>query len=262
MNPVLLRAENLVFGYDRRQPVLRGISCELRAGEVTAVFGPNGCGKSTFLRCLNGALRPQSGSVRLGDTDLADLSYQAVARRIAVVPQDTPPDVPLTAFQMAMLGRHAHSVGGWGEESAADREIVRAAMAQTGVAELAARPFAQLSGGERQRVVIARALAQQGDVLLMDEPSTHLDIAHQLELYRLARRQAADGKAVLMVCHDLFLAPRYADSALLLAVGTVMASGKVTEVLSSANIQTVFGCKLPWEVEELVIDTLLWFSRR
>jgi iron complex transport system ATP-binding protein len=161
-----------------------------------------------------------------------------------VVPQDTPHDIPLTVTQMVMLGRYAH-LDEWAQESAGDHEAVHNAMAQAGVEKLRDRPFHQLSGGERQRVVIARALAQQGDVLLMDEPSTHLDIAHQLELYQLARRLAVDGKSVFMICHDLFLAPRFADSALLLAAGAVAAQGSIASVLAPSNIMDVFGCSLP-----------------
>lgn len=228
-----LRVENLSFAYRPGQPVLRGVNLEIAAGKVTGLFGPNGSGKSTLLRCLTGALRPQSGAVWCSDRRVDALAPREVAQRIAVVPQDTPRGVPLTAREMVALGRFA-----WGDEDAA---IIAASLARVEATELAARSFDELSGGERQRVVIARALAQATPVLLLDEPATHLDIAHQLELYRLVRALAAEGRTVLMVCHDLLLAPLFVDAAVLLRGGEVLAAGRPAKVLGSDNVNTTFG---------------------
>ena len=215
---MILRAENITFGYHPAEPVLRSVSLEVVPGRVTALFGPNGCGKSTLLRCMNGSLRPQSGRVMIGGDSVGDMTPREVARHVAVVPQDTPADVPFTAAEMVMLGRYARW-DAWGQESPEDHEVVRACLERMNVADLAVRPFSHLSGGERQRVVIARALAQQGRVLLLDEPALHLDIAHQLELYRLVRDLAAEGMAILMVCHDILLAPMFVDTVILMAGG-------------------------------------------
>jgi iron complex transport system ATP-binding protein len=238
-----LRAENITFGYDPREPVLRNVTLEVVPGRVTALFGPNGCGKSTLLRCLNGSLRPQSGSVMLGDRPVVFMTPREIACQIAVVPQDTPHDVPFTAAQMVMLGRYARW-DAWGQESPEDTEIVQACLRRMNVADLADRPFSHLSGGERQRVVIARALAQEGRGLLLDEPALHLDIAHQLELYRLVRTLAAEGLAVLIVCHDLLLAPLFLDTVVLLAHGRIIATGRATEVLAPDRIAAAFGTRV------------------
>ena len=237
-----LLAENVSFGYRAEQPVLRDVTLEVRPGIVTALFGPNGCGKSTLLRCLNGALRPQSGRVLLGPRPVGAMTAADIARQVAVVPQDTPDDVPFTVRQMVMLGRYAH----WdlsGQESAEDRAIVDACLACVNADDLADRFFSQLSGGERQRVVVARALAQQGSVLLLDEPASHLDIAHQLEFYRLVRQLSADGLAVLMVCHDILLAPMFVDVCVLMRTGSVLSSGKAADVLCPENLLSAYGCK-------------------
>ena len=148
------------------------------------------------MRCLNGALKPQSGQVFLDGQAVAAMDRRAIARLVAVVPQDTPVDVPLTVRQVVMLGRYAHW-STWDQESREDARIVAVCLERLGIADLADRSFSQLSGGERQRAVIARALAQQSSILLLDEPNTHLDLAHQLEVYRLARTLAAEGQAVL-----------------------------------------------------------------
>ena len=231
-----LRVENLSFAYRQGVPVLRELNLEIAAGKVTGLFGSNGSGKSTLLRCLTGALRPQTGTVWCGDRCVNTLTPREVARCIAVVPQDTPRGVPLTAREMVALGRFA-----WGDE---DKEIIAASMARVEAAELMTRPFDELSGGERQRVVIARALAQATPVLLLDEPATHLDMAHQLELYRLARTLASEGKTVLMVCHDLLLAPMLIDQAVLLANGRMAAAGRPIEALGEQAMDAVFGCRL------------------
>ncbi len=235
-----LRAENITFGYDPRDPVLRNVTLEVAPGRVTALFGPNGCGKSTLLRCMNGSLRPQLGRVMLGGSNVGNMTPREVARQVAVVPQDTPLDVPFTAAQMVMLGRYARW-DAWGQESPEDTEIVQSCLRRMNVADFANRPFSNLSGGERQRVVIARALAQEGRVLLLDEPALHLDIAHQLELYRLVRTLAAEGLAVLMVCHDLLVAPLYVDTAVLMAGGRTLAEGSAPSVLTADNIAAAFG---------------------
>jgi iron complex transport system ATP-binding protein len=235
-----LRAENITFGYDPAAPVLRNVTLEVVPGRVTAIFGPNGCGKSTLLRCMNGSLQPQLGRVMMGDRPVSAMLPREVARQIAVVPQDTPHDVPFTADQMVMLGRYARW-DAWGQESPEDTEIVQACLRRMNVADLADRPFPNLSGGERQRVVIARALAQEGRVLLLDEPALHLDIAHQLELYRLVRDLAAEGLAVLMVCHDILLAPLFVDTVVLITHDRLIGTGNAAEVLTPAGIGAAFG---------------------
>jgi len=237
-----LRAENVTFGYHADQPVLRGVSLEVRPGCVTALFGPNGCGKSTLLRCLNGSLRPHASTVLLDGRPLSGMTPREVACRVAVVPQDTPTDVPLSGAEMVMLGRYARW-GAWGQESEEDRDAVRRCMARLDAEPLAGRLFSHLSGGERQRIVLARALAQEGHVLLLDEPASHLDIAHQLELYRLVRALAAEGQAVLMICHDLLVAPMFVDAAVLMARGRAVATGKVGDVLAPDNLADAFGLR-------------------
>lgn len=243
---VRLRVEKLSFAYRPGATVLRELNLEIAPGKVTGLFGPNGSGKSTLLRCLTGALRPQSGAVWCDTQRVDTLTPREAARRIAVVPQDTPRGVPLTVWEMVALGRFA-----WGDE---DASIIAASLTRVGAMELARRTFDELSGGERQRVVIARALAQATPVLLLDEPATHLDVAHQLELYRLARALAREGKTVLMVCHDVLLAPLFVDEVVLLQGGQMVACGEPSTVFTRGHIQAAFGVEmdLNWPDEAAV----------
>lgn len=241
-----LTCENLSFAYQPGASVLRNLSLEVRPGGVTGVFGPNGCGKSTLLRLFNGALRPQAGRVWIDDAPLDGLSTREIARRIAVVPQQTPADIPLTVAEMVMLGRHPHRRP-LEPTSDNDRRLVDDALRRVDLAQLARRMFSRLSGGERQRTVIARALAQDTPILMMDEPTTHLDLKHQIDLYRMARDFAARGRTVVMVCHDLYIAPTYADHAILMRDGTVVAAGNTPDVLAPDNILAAFDCQLPWQ---------------
>ncbi len=238
-----LRAESLEFRYRAGTPVLQGVSIECAPGEVVGLFGANGSGKSTLLRCLNAALRPQTGAVFLEDVPVGRMAPCEVAVQIAVLPQDTPADVPFTVGQIVELGRYPHRRG-WGGAGGGDDELVARCLKRVGVEKLADRPFAQLSGGERQRVVTARALAQLGTYLLLDEPSTHLDITHQLDLYRLLRELASEGVGIIMVCHDLFVAPLFVDRAVLLHAGAVRAVGPPHTVLTPENLCLTYGSQL------------------
>lgn len=235
--------ENISFAYHRDQPVLHQITLKLKAGTVTGVFGPNGSGKSTLLRCVNGTLRPQSGLVTVQNNKIDSMSHREIARMISVVPQDSPSDIPFTAAEMVLLGRFAHK-GLWGHDQEEDQAIVREVLAQLDAFHLMNRPYNCLSGGERQRIILARALAQQSPVILFDEPDTHLDISHRLELYKLVRKLADGGKTIFMTCHDMFTAPMFVDSAVLLKNGSIHGVGLVNEVLTSANITEVFGTSI------------------
>jgi len=239
---MILRAEHITFAYDTAEGVLRDVSLKLQPGVVTGLFGPNGSGKSTLLRCLNGSLKPRSGHVFLDGEAIATMDRRAVARHVAVVPQDTPVDIPLTVRQVVMLGRYAHG-SAWDQESPEDVRIVSDCLERLGIADLASRLFSHLSGGERQRAVIARALAQQGSVLLLDEPNTHLDLAHQLEVYRLAKTLAAEGQSVLIICHDLLVSPLMVDTAEVMERGKIVAAGPVREVLNAGLLSQVFGTR-------------------
>jgi len=252
-----LRVENLNFAYRSGTPVLRDVSLEIAEGRVTGLFGSNGSGKSTLLRCLNGSLRPQLGRVWLGDRDAATLTPREMARLVAVVSQDTPVSLPFTALEVVLLGRYPHGEL-WQADSPEDVRFARECLERLDAADLSERLFDQLSGGERQRVIVARALAQQAPVMLWDEPASHLDIKHQLELFRLAHAQAAEGRVVVMVCHDLFLAPLFVDHAVLMRAGSAFAAGSTAEVLCPANLSRAFSVNmtLNWPADDSISVSL------
>jgi len=236
-----LRAQNISFAYPGGKPVIRNISLELEPGTVSGLFGPNGCGKTTLLRCLNGTLKPQHGEVMIDDTPLDSLSRRETALRIATLSQDIPAQLPFSVAEVVMLGRYPS----WQmlrHETSKDYKIVADCMEQMDIREFAERPFDTLSGGEKQRTLLARALAQQSPVLLLDEPAAHLDITRHLNFLKYLRKIAASGKSVLLVCHDLFAAPMFIDRGFLLKDGITASSGAMNEVLSEANLKNVFSC--------------------
>jgi iron complex transport system ATP-binding protein len=220
--------------------VLEGIDLQLGRGELVGLIGPNGSGKTTLLKVLSGLLRPRRGSVHLDHVDLRSLSRRQIAQRIAVVPQELTTPFAFTAWEMVMLGRTPH-VRPLAGASAHDGEVAKEKMALTRTLGLASRPFNELSGGEQQRVVMAMALAQEAEILLLDEPTVHLDISHQVEVLDLIRGlNRQQGLTVLAIIHDLNLASLYFDRLLLLKDGQFVARGEPGEVLSEERISRVF----------------------
>ncbi len=237
-----LVARELEFRY-RREPVLAGVSLELREGALVGIVGPNGAGKSTLLGCLHGALRPSAGTLALDGRALETLSRREVARAIAVVPQRCEIAFPVSVEHFVGLGRFAREplLGG---PSAADREAVRAALARMGLEALCGRAVDELSGGEFRRVLIAQALAQEPALLLLDEPVQQLDLRHQLEVMEFARSFAhRPDAAAAIVLHDLALAARYCDELVLLERGRVVASGAPGAVLTEERLRAVWGVR-------------------
>ena len=221
-------------------PVLRAVSFAARGGEVAGLIGPNGAGKSTLLRTLAGLLRPEAGSVRLADAPLAALNAGQRARRIAFMPQHDAAH-PFTALETVLMGRYAH-LGRFELEGREDRRIALEAMARTDTAQFQERQLDRLSGGERQRVILARALAQQAGVILLDEPSASLDLRHRLSMMETLRAEAAcRGVAVVIALHDVTLAGRYCDRLALLSGGVLAAEGAPAAVLTPANLRRAFG---------------------
>jgi iron complex transport system ATP-binding protein len=221
--------------------VIRGLSIEIAAGEVVALVGPNGSGKSTLLRALGRVLRPKGGAVYLDGRELAQWSTRDVARRLALLPQGPTLSNDMTAGELVWMGRSPHQ-GILGVPTAADREAVEWAIAETGIHELAGRAMSSLSGGERQRVWLAMALAQQPQVLLLDEPTTFLDLSHQLEVLDLiSYLNREHGLTVVMVLHDLNQAARYAGRVVALREGRVYADGPASEVVTPETLRDVFG---------------------
>ncbi len=235
----VVQAERVSFQAGYRL-LVEGVSLSLLPGRVVGLVGPNGAGKSTLLRLLNGLLPPAAGAVYLSGADLSGLPPERVARRVARVPQQLPGDLDFTVLEVVLMGRYALSTG-W-QETAADRNLALAALGRTGTAHLADRPYSHLSGGERQRVIMARALAQEPQVLLLDEPTASLDLRHQLETLAVVRELAVTGRvAALAAIHDLSLAARSCDELLLMDKGRAVATGPPEEVLTPAALRQVFG---------------------
>ncbi|MFJ4564709.1 ABC transporter ATP-binding protein [Streptomyces caelestis] len=222
--PVGIRVEGVHFGYPGR-PVLRGVDVTVEPGELTALIGLNGCGKSTLLRLAAGLLRPDEGRVLLGGNDLARLSRRATARRVALLHQSAPAVPGMTVRQLVRQGRYA-ARGPLGMLREGDDPVVRRALRDAGVEHWAERDVDALSGGERQRVRLAMALAQDTRVLLLDEPTTYLDLHHQLDVLRtVVRLREERGLTVVMVLHDLAHAARFAERIVALRDGRVVADG-------------------------------------
>lgn len=217
--------------------VVSGASATVESGEVVGLVGPNGSGKSTLLRTLYRAVAPSRGTVRLDGRDVRALTGRQAARTVAVMLQDAPADFDLSVAETVLLGRAPHHAR-FGRDTRDDLRIVEEAMARTEIAELSDRMVATLSGGQRQRAMLARALAQQTPVLVLDEPSNHLDISHQHELMSTAREL---GGTVIAALHDLNLATQYCDRVVVLAAGRVVAAGPPAEVFTRELIRTVFG---------------------
>ena len=218
---------------------LGGVSLTAPRGAVTAVVGPNGSGKSTLVRALIGRVRISGGGITLEQSDLRAVPRAEIARRIAVVTQREEPVFPLAVRDYVSLGRLPHR-GAWGRDTAEDREAVQRALTLAEIGELADRTIDQLSGGEWQRVRFARALAQGGEALVADEPTTFLDVAHEMTVFELLGRLAREGRAVLLVSHQLNLVARFADRLVLLDAGRVAADGSVADVMRAEVLERVY----------------------
>ena len=222
--------------------LLDGVDVRAERGQFLGLIGPNGAGKSTLLRALSGVLRYQEGAVALEGSDLQSMPARDVAAMLALVPQIAPYTQGFTAFELVVMGRYPH-LGRFQVEGEADDRIAREAMRRTETEQFAERTLDTLSGGERQRVFLARALAQQPRVLLLDEPTSNLDILHQLKILGLVRTLVDDGLTVIAAIHDLNLAARYCDRLVLLSEGRVVTEGTPEEVLAPETIEFTFGVR-------------------
>lgn len=236
----MIRAEDVVLRYrGAADPAVRGVSFEAAAGRVTALVGPNGSGKSTIVRALLGRVAPERGRLTLEGRDIATLARREVASRLAVVPQREDPVFPLAVRDFIALGRYPHG-GAFAGRSPADRDAIASAIARADVAPFLDRRTDELSGGEWQRVRIARALAQGGRAIVLDEPTTFLDIGHEMAVFELLDALARAGQAVLLVSHQLNLVARFADHLVLLHHGSIAAAGTPAAVMRGDILERVY----------------------
>jgi iron complex transport system ATP-binding protein len=237
----MLEAVEISVNYGEREAV-SGLSLRAVPGQITAIIGPNGAGKSTLMRALNGALPVSSGEIRLDGKPLGSYARRAVGKRIAVVAQEAELRFPVTVLEFVLGGRYAWSgMGAWGWETARDVTIAQEVLGETELEEFSARLMSELSGGERQRAVLARALATEAGILLLDEPTANLDLAHQATLLQLVRARCdRKGAAAVIVTHDINLAAEFADRVLLLLGGRTLAAGLPQEVLTPELLREVF----------------------
>jgi iron complex transport system ATP-binding protein len=240
--PAALQAAHASFAYDRSAArAVDDVSMTVQPGAILGLLGPNGSGKTTLLRLLAGTLSPLSGDIHVQGAALSTLSRREIARRIAVVPQDTHTAFDFSAIEIVLMGRYPH-LGAFELEGADDLAIAREALVATGTAGLESRPFNALSGGEKQRVVIAGALAQRADILLLDEPTASLDLAYQLEIASLlSALNRSRGVTMIVSTHDLNLAAAVCTELVLLKGGRVLANGPTEQVLDAAGVRSLYG---------------------
>jgi len=241
----MLEAHDITVKYGSRLAV-SGVSLTLKPHQVAAIIGPNGAGKSTMLRTLNGGLRPAAGEILLDSRPLNSYSRRAIAKRIAVVAQEADLRFPVSVFEFVLGGRYAWaSTAGWGWETLHDVEVARDVLRETQLEDLGNRLMNELSGGERQRAVLARALATEAGVLLLDEPTANLDLAHQAMILALVRKRCdSDGSSALVVTHDINLAAEFANYVLLMKDGRNVAFGRPDEVLTPDLLREVFAVRV------------------
>ena len=231
-----LDADGITWGPQKSMPIISGITLSVEAGARLAIIGPNGAGKSTLLRCLYRGLKPQRGLVRLDGTDLWSIGPREAAQRIAVVPQETPGDFPFSVRDVVLMGRIPHRKGmaRWSDR---DHDVTTKALARLELEPLALRQFASLSGGEKQRALIARALAQEPELIILDEPTNHLDIRHQLEILELLKGL---GPTIVTTLHDINLAADFATQIAVMDCGRLTGHGEPAEVLTAEHVSSAF----------------------
>ena len=235
----MLAVRDISVRFGQRK-VINGVSLELSPGEIVALLGPNGAGKTTLLRTLNGSVLVTAGTVALDGKALSDLSRREIARKIAVVAQENETKFPITVMEFVLAGRFARGAAfGW--ETTSDIRAAEGALERCDLSGFSDRMMNELSGGERQRVVLARALAAETEVLLLDEPTANLDLAHQALMFKLVRDRCRTSRAsAIVITHDLNLASEFAERALLLKDGQVFAQGATPQVLTRENLQSVY----------------------
>ncbi|MER7403004.1 ABC transporter ATP-binding protein [Streptomyces sp. NPDC000070] len=236
-----LAARGVTVGYGART-VIDDLDVAIPPGVITTIIGPNGCGKSTLLRTLSRLLKPSKGTVVLDGDDIARLRTRDVARKLGLLPQAPVAPEGLTVADLVARGRHPHQ--SWLRQwSSDDADVVERALAMTGVSDLADRPVDALSGGQRQRVWISMTLAQGTDLLLLDEPTTYLDLAHAMDVLDLVDDLHESGCTVVMVLHDLNLAARYSDNLIVMRAGSILAQGHPRDVLTAELLHEAFGLR-------------------
>lgn len=242
----MLEVRNISINYGaQEEAVVREVSFALRRGEIIALLGANGAGKTTLLKSLNGGLPVSTGEILLDDQPLPRFSRREIARRVAVVAQETETKFPVSVLEFVLAGRFAHGAAfGWETEN--DLRIALNSLALCDLEDYAARLMNELSGGERQRVVLARALATEAALLLLDEPTANLDLAHQALMFRLVRERCAGagGASSIVITHDLNLASEFADQILLLKNGEILAAGAPELVLTEENLRAGFDVRV------------------
>lgn len=235
----LVRTESIDFGYTKDVTILKGIDLEMCNPQLISIIGPNGAGKTTLIHCINRLLSPTKGTVLLDGEDVASYRPKELARKIGYVPYTSGDSFPLTVVDTVLMGRNPHRRWNTMHE---DMKVVEKALEMMDISDLAMRPFNELSTGQHQRVMLARGLAQEPEILLLDEPTSNLDIRHQMEVIRLLKKQTtSQGIMVIMISHDINIAAKYSDSIIMMCDGRVFAVGTPGEVITRENMKAVYG---------------------
>ncbi len=240
----MIRVENLSFSYDKERKILENINISIKKGEVVSLLGPNGSGKSTLLKCVNSLLRPAEGNVYINGKAVSSMKRHETARHVSYVPQEHRTSFPYTVLDVVLLGRVPY-IGLFSTPKSEDVEKCIELLDSIGISHLGDRIYTQISGGERKMCLIARALCSESDVLLLDEPTSNLDIKHQTEVLRIIKKLSQDkGLTVVMTLHDPNLAMLIADKAILLKDGKIVFEGDVKDIITRENIEYVYGCQV------------------
>ncbi len=233
-----LKIDGVGFSYSSA-PVLKDVTAELEGPAFVSVLGPNGVGKSTLIHCINKILSPTEGTVLIDGRDVRDVTIKELAKEVGYVPYSASDTFPLSVVDTVLMGRHPHQR--WGSLDG-DLDIVYEALDSLGISDLAMRPFNELSAGQHQKVMLARGLVQEPRILLLDEPTSNLDVRHQLDVAKMLGRLSREkGILVIMICHDINIAAKYSDSIVLMHHGTIRAIGSPSDVITEENLREVYG---------------------
>lgn len=236
---MMINVENITIGYSTK-PIIDGLTASIPKGQITTIIGPNGCGKSTLLKSIARILTPQGGSISLDGKQIHNASTKDIAKQLAILPQSAEAPTGLTVRQLVSYGRFPHQ-NAWGKLTKEDYDIIDEAIEQTGLTTYTNQSIEVLSGGQRQRAWIALALAQQTDVLILDEPTTYLDLTYQLDVLELLQDfNQKEGKTIVMVLHDLNHASRFSNYLIAMTDGAVVTTGKPEEVMTSVHLRKIF----------------------